>query len=112
MSRKPAVQPRATRHRAFKGARIIFNNLASTIDCVVHDLSETGARLDVETVVGIPDSFELIFDDGLPTRQCIVERRTPQALGVRFLDEPSAGPTGLRRAAPGASPRKRRIPRI
>jgi hypothetical protein len=74
------------RHKALKGGRIVFNNLASSIDCIIRDRSESGARLDVDTVLGIPDRFELVFSDGSRPRQCRIRWKTGHALGVRFTD--------------------------
>ena len=33
----------------------------STIDCVVRDLSNAGASLEIENTIGIPDRFTLIM---------------------------------------------------
>lgn len=80
MSEDNRVTPR---HRTLKGAKIVINDGFSTFDCTVRNLSETGAKLTVAGVVGIPDAFTLAMDDG---RQfaCAVVRRTATELGVRF----------------------------
>lgn len=78
------------RHRTLKGAHIVFNNGASTIDCIVRDLSETGARLKVTTVLGIPDLFDLLIEgEGIP-RPCRVARRSNSEIGVSFTATPEA----------------------
>lgn len=73
----------AERHRTLKGAKITFNGGRSTITCIVRNLSEGGALLRVESVVGIPDEFILSLDHGprLPSR--VVWRRATE-LGVEF----------------------------
>ena len=46
------------RTRTLKSARILLNHHQSVIDCVVRNLSPTGACLKVETTLGIPDRFD------------------------------------------------------
>src|SRR5665213_2658728 len=71
------------RRRVLKGAKIIFRGGFSTINCVVRDHSETGARLQVDTIVGIPDSFRLQILDA-PPRDCRVVWRSARELGITF----------------------------
>jgi hypothetical protein len=49
----------APRTRTLLQARIEFNNGATTVDCTVRDLSDTGARLQVGESVVIPSKFAL-----------------------------------------------------
>lgn len=70
------------RHRTLKGARIVFNAGGSTIDCMVRNLSAKGAKLDVTSVVGIPNSFDLLLGEQL--RPCRVVWRSLKQLGVEF----------------------------
>jgi hypothetical protein len=50
------------RQRRLNGAKIVFNNNSSVIDCIVRDLSPHGARLVVASPVGIPERFDLRID--------------------------------------------------
>jgi hypothetical protein len=75
---------RAGRRRTLKGARIVFNRGRSSINCVVRNLSATGALLKVESPVGIPDEFVLTLDEG-PASVCHVARRTGNEIGVEFV---------------------------
>ena len=79
----PTENRAATRRKTLKGGRIIFNSGRSTIDCTVRNLSSTGARLEVVSVVGIPNTFDLaVGRDGV--RPCRVAWRTLKELGVEF----------------------------
>jgi hypothetical protein len=49
----------APRTRTLLQARIEFNGGATTVDCTVRDLSDTGARLQVAESVTIPSKFTL-----------------------------------------------------
>ena len=66
-----------------KGAKIIFNNGNSTISCQIRDQSENGARLKVDSILGIPESFALKIMAEDP-RACKVAWRTNRELGVTF----------------------------
>jgi PilZ domain len=53
--------------------------------CTVSDISETGARIDVEGAKEFPDHFMLFLShNGSARRACRVMWRTPRQLGVRF----------------------------
>ncbi len=75
----------APRRHVLRGARIVFNHESSSINCIVRDLTANGAKLEVPSVIGIPDEFELRFDRGRPIRLCSVQWKLPEAIGVRFL---------------------------
>ncbi|MGE6738717.1 PilZ domain-containing protein [Allorhizobium pseudoryzae] len=74
----------APRRRMLKGARIVFNNGHSTINVVVRDMSETGARVTIENAHSVPDALVLVLDDGARF-DCEVARRTLTELGLRFV---------------------------
>ncbi len=71
------------RQRTLKGGRIVFNGGRSTIECVVRNLSETGAKLKVNSILGIPDGFELLLSDGSRQR-CRLVWRSMTEIGVAF----------------------------
>ena len=71
------------RLRTLKGGLILFG-LAPAIDCVVRNLSETGACLEVASPVGIPDDFTLLIKPELKKRDCKVAWRAADRIGVRF----------------------------
>jgi hypothetical protein len=75
---------RVQRTRVLKGARIIFNQHALTVDCVVHNLTNLGACLHIPSATGIPAAFELTFDDGRSRRVCRVIWWRADRLGVVF----------------------------
>ena len=76
----------SSRQRRLHGGKIVFNNNASSIDCVVRDMSPTGARLVVASPIGIPDWFDLrINRNGVSYSSKVVWRSADQ-IGVTFLD--------------------------
>jgi PilZ domain len=53
--------------------------------CTLSDISETGARIDVEGAKELPDQFLLFLShNGAARRACHVMWRKPRQVGVRF----------------------------
>ena len=73
----------APRQRVLKGGRIVINDGFSTFQCTVRNLSKTGARLKVVSIIGIPDAFQLVMDDGRKF-DCKAVWKTETEIGVQF----------------------------
>ena len=73
-----------SRSRTLKSARILLNHHQLVIDCVVHNLSPTGACLKVETTFGIPDCFDVMFDVDKTIRTCRLIWHKDRLIGVEF----------------------------
>jgi hypothetical protein len=71
------------RHTVLKKGHIVLNSGRSTLDCMVRNLADHGAKLLVSSSVGIPDRFELIIDGG-GRQACRVAWRGLRELGVSF----------------------------
>lgn len=65
-------------------ASIVFDGGRSRMDCVIRNLSDGGAKLEVAAVRGIPDRFELQVPKHRPQR-CQVAWRALKEVGVQFL---------------------------
>ena len=74
----------AIRLHTLGGGRITFDYLGASINCVIRNLSETGACLVVESPVGMPETFDLRFNDEDAYRKCRVIWRSTNMLGVAF----------------------------
>ena len=72
----------ATRHRVLKSGAIEFNG--GVIDCVVRNISETGAALEVASPLGIPETFNLVIVGDHSSRRCQVAWRKDKRIGVAF----------------------------
>jgi hypothetical protein len=80
----PQTEQRAAQRRiALKGGHIVFNAGRSTIDCTVRNLSAKGAKLLVNSVVGIPDTFDLVLQ-GHSKQPCRIKWRRLKEIGVEF----------------------------
>ena len=76
---------RANRRRVYKGAQITFDDAQRR--CIVRNLSEGGAMLDVPstaTAPRIPHVIELAFDANMIRRLCHVVWREGERLGGQF----------------------------
>ena len=71
------------RQRTLKAGTILIAG-AGSIDCVVKNLSETGASLEIESPIGIPDDFTLVIINDDVKRSCRVAWRSARRIGVRF----------------------------
>jgi hypothetical protein len=72
----------APRQRVLKAGSIEFSG--STIDCVVRNISETGAALEVASPVGIPSEFNLLISGNIAKRPCRVVWVRDKRIGVAF----------------------------
>jgi len=52
-------------------------------DCIVKDISDAGARLKVQNVVSVPETFKLLISDGRSFEATVKWRRI-DSIGVRF----------------------------
>jgi hypothetical protein len=73
---------KAPRHELHFPAYITVGDQPARHTCIIHDISEGGARLTIGTRDDIPDNFTLIF-----SRNCRVVRRTEDhsQIAVEFL---------------------------
>lgn len=74
----------APRRKTFKTAQLIFGDGLLTVDCIVQDLSATGAGLKIDETVECPELLTLRIDQGAIHR-CQVMRYENSEMGVRFL---------------------------
>ena len=72
------------RKRVLKTGKIIFAGGSFNIDCTIRNISETGARLQVPTTVGIPDKFTLVDAHAATRHEARFVWRKNDQIGVRF----------------------------
>ena len=79
-----------TRTHVSRSAKIILPRRASMIHCTVQNITSGGACLKLANTYGLPETFELTFEQGRTRRACRVVWRTSDELGVAFEE---AAPT-------------------
>jgi len=72
------------RHRRLKSAKISFAK-GAVIDCVLRNISNEGACLEVESQIGIPRDFNLMLDHDHSSHVCRVMWRSDRRIGVAFI---------------------------
>lgn len=80
------VRRQSKRTRTLKSGQIVYNFSSCVIDCVIKDLSETGALLVVPDMFECPPKVTLRILHG-PTRQCQVRWQSGKSIGVQFIDD-------------------------
>lgn len=66
-------------------AVIAYNGGQTRLGCIIRNLSESGAKLEVASVTGIPMSFDLLAPGHRP-HHCRVAWRALKELGVEFQE--------------------------
>ena len=74
---------RSARSRVVKSAKLVLG-ASSVIDCVVRNLTNVGARVEISYTTDLPESLQLTFDGGRSYRPCRIIWRTINETGVKF----------------------------
>jgi hypothetical protein len=85
----------SARQKSFLQGRIYFNNRRSSVDCLIRDYSETGARLKFSESIAVPEAMELHIPNKEEIHRARVEWRSGNEMGVSFGEEvrsPSIAP--------------------
>lgn len=80
-----AEQRSQPRTRSLLRGRIEFNQRKTTVECVVREVSESGARLAVSEAVTLPSEFELYVPFKDQRFQVQARWRRADLVGVQFL---------------------------
>lgn len=72
------------RRRLFKAGKVVFNNRTCVINCVVRDLSQSGAKLVFPSPQSLPARFQLEIND-LGSYDFELVRSKGIEYGVRFI---------------------------
>lgn len=76
----------AQRVRTLKRAKVLFNNRFSTFDCIVRNISATGALLTIDEAAHLPKTFDIVIGEEGPERPAKLVYRRGMLAGIRFLD--------------------------
>ena len=86
---KHHVERRVPRQRTLKAGRIAINELTSTFEVLIRDMSQTGARLVMSDVYLLPEHFDLIVLNPNTGRQsrthCQLVWQKALVVGVKFI---------------------------
>lgn len=88
---------RTPRLRTLKGAKILYRNGWGIVDCLIRDMSDTGARLVCKDTTAVPAEFTLLVNNEEVVRDAKVVWRRQDMLGIEFTSD--------KRPAPKSRPR-------
>lgn len=77
---------RSVRVRTLFGGKIVFHDGAYTYDCIVRDMSEGGARVEIPEARMFPRRFYLLTSKDEIAYDCELVWRTRMMAGVKFRE--------------------------
>lgn len=89
----------APRQKSFLQGRIYYNGRRSSADCLIRDITESGARLRFSGSVTVPEVFELYIPNKQETLRAHIKWHRGGDIGVEFetgprqVDSPQLVPT-------------------
>jgi diguanylate cyclase (GGDEF)-like protein len=89
-----SVQKPTPRGRTFLAGKVISNYGQSTIDCVVRRISDDGAVIEVESVLGVPEHFHLLIPGEGEPQPCRRSWQSEKQIGVVFENVDAAAQSG------------------
>ncbi len=79
-------------------AEIRYNDGLMRVPCLLRDISESGARLELSGDIALPDQFDLFIEKKQQTHHAVIKRRSSRDIGVAFENATAkreAGESGL-----------------
>jgi diguanylate cyclase (GGDEF)-like protein len=73
-----------SRRRTLKAGKIVFNNKRSVFDCLVRNLSENGACLQIDSSIDLPTEFDLYIRGEPGKRSCHLVWLSDTRAGIDF----------------------------
>jgi hypothetical protein len=83
----------APRQKSFLQGRIFYNHRRSSVDCLIRDISDIGAKLKFSETVAVPEVMELYIPNKDEFRRARVQWRAGGEMGVAFGEEVDAPST-------------------
>lgn len=87
------------RGRTFLAGKVISNYGQSTIDCIVRRMSDVGAVIEVESVLGVPEHFHLLIPGEGAPQPCKRAWQSEKQIGLVFETAEAARADALRSSA-------------
>lgn len=74
------------RSHVLKGTKLVIGS-TSMIDCVVRNVTNAGARIQIANTVDLPNDLGLTLDNGHTVRPCRIAWRSVTETGLQFLSK-------------------------
>jgi PAS domain-containing protein len=92
-------QKSTSRGRTFLAGKVISNYGQSSIDCIVRRMSDVGAIIEVENVLGIPEHLHLLIPGEGPPQPCKRAWQSDKQVGLVFEAAEAAKEEAARNSA-------------
>ena len=89
---------KSARSRVLKSAKLLLGT-SSVIDCVLRNVTNSGARVQIANTVELPDMLNLTLDGGYSVRPCRVVWRSLSETGVEFIRDSGGANRGSPKTA-------------
>jgi hypothetical protein len=99
----------ASRQRSFLQGRIFYNSRRSSVDCLIRDISDTGAKLKFSESITVPEAMELYIPNKDEFRRARVQWRFGNEMGVAFGEEAEALSSEAGAASPDLTARIQKL---
>src|SRR5882757_8292510 len=83
---------RAPRQRVLKGGKIIALDQWTLVDCLIRDISDTGAKIICKDQMAVPVEFRLLIPSENSIRSARVVWRKDDMIGITFTSEKMRAP--------------------
>jgi hypothetical protein len=83
----------STRQKSFLQGRIYFNNRKSSIDCLIRDLTNEGAKLTFSATIAVPEAIELYIPAKDQYCRAKIHWRHGEDVGAVFVLDRVAAPS-------------------
>jgi len=80
----PGERRSAPRRRTLKGALVVFDHHQRALDCLVRNLSDSGAILTLDSTRDVPDRFEILLPHDHLMAEARAVWRTYKEVGVEI----------------------------
>ena len=84
---------RSARTRSLLQGRVYYNHRRASVDCLVRDISEQGAKLKFSEAVAVPEVVELYIPNKNETHRARIQWRWGEEVGVAFGPDEMASPS-------------------
>jgi hypothetical protein len=98
-----------SRQKSFLQGRIFYNNRRTSVDCLIRDFSEHGARLKFSGTIVTPDVVELYIPNKEESYRAKVQWRNAKEIGVAFSFEEGSPPLAPGTPSPDWSTRIQKL---
>jgi len=85
-----AERRHSTRKKSFLRGCVYFNKRRNAFDCLIRDISDTGARIIFSDTVSVPDVVDLYIPQKEQTIRAHVQWRHGDEIGLAFADAAGA----------------------